>query len=724
MANDRYQISTPLPGYGSALIDRINIYLRIRRYLNFIRERWLISMVFTTLGLGAGIWRAVTLPDQYVAESVLAFAPRIDIGRSELARTDEITADQAIQKILSATVVQLVEAKFKDGRDGQPQIGIPELKVESLRGNAFALKVVSTNFEIAREYSIIWAQEFMEFHKQERKNLVGFTEAKLQQQISSYESKLEQAERALDEFRKKNNISTIQDAGLAAQQRLDSKKAELENLKMELTMAESASREALASGSVSGNQTQIGFGTTEQSGVGKMANVLSGIASSSRYTELRNLIHEIESEIEEKTKILKPKHPAILELRDRLDEAKFRMKLDLELVEEKRKAIVELRRQQMPGYLKIIDELTVEVQDTTELRNQLVRLQEDRDLIKGNLDVLNRNLQSMGRVGIQEERFTIISQGVGTPLAVGPNRILIIAAGSLFGFGAAVGLMFLLHMLDDRIDEPEGIEAALEVPIVGQVPEIDRKDNPDGHLIVSKMKSHMMFVEALRGIRSSILLSAEGDSKRVLVVTSTTPGDGKTTFTTNFAITMAASGNKTLLIDGDLRRGNVHNYFGQSLENGLADVLEGRIQMSGAIRETSEKGLFLMTAGSRPANPSELLIGPKTRDLIAKLRKEFDYVIIDSPPLTAIDDTFSLAAFSDGLMYVVRAGVTSMKLAKVALNLVQQRGVNLMGLVVNGVAADNPYYYYTNYYYSSYYQRSSEEEGELQEQESAPQSRR
>jgi len=75
-------------------------------------------------------------------------------------------------------------------------------------------------------------------------------------------------------------------------------------------------------------------------------------------------------------------------------------------------------------------------------------------------------------------------------------------------------------------------------------------------------------------------------------------------------------------------------------------------------------------------------------------------------------------------MYVVRAGVTSMKLAKVALNLVQQRGVNLMGLVVNGVAADNPYYYYTNYYYSSYYQRSSEEEGELQEQESAPQSRR
>ena len=724
MENDRHQISTPLPGYGSALIDRINLYLKIRRYLNFIRERWLISLVFTTLGLGAGIWWAVILPDQYFAESVLAFAPRIDVGRSEFARPDEITSDQAIQKILSATVVQLVDAKFRESRDGQPVVGTPQLKVDSLRGNAFALKVVSTNFEIAREYSIIWAQEFMEFHKQERKNLVGFTEAKLQQQISSYESKLEQAERALDEFRKKNNISSIQDAGLAAQQRLDLKKADLENLKMELTMAESASREALASGSVSGSQTQTGMSPSEQSGVGKMANVLSGIASNSRYTELRNLIHEVESEIEEKTKILKPKHPAIIELKDRLDDAKFRMKLDLELVEEKRKAIVELRRQQIPGYLKIIDELTIEVQDTAELRNQLIRLQEDRDLIKGNLDVLNRNLQSINQVGIQEERFTIISQGVGTPLPVGPNRISIIAVGTFVGFGAALGLMFLLHMLDDRIDEPEGIEAALEVPIAGQIPEIDRKDNPEGHVIVSKMKAHMMFAEALRGIRSSILLGAEGDAKRVLVVTSTTPGDGKTTFTTNFAITMAASGNRTLLIDGDLRRGNVHSYFGQPLEKGLADVLEGRIQLSGAIRETSENGLYLMTAGTRPANPSELLIGPKTREVIAKLRKDFDYVIFDSPPLTAIDDTFSIAAFSDGLMFVVRAGVTSMKLAKVALNLVQQRGLNLMGLIINGVSSDNPYYYYTNYYYSSYYQRSAEGEGELQEQESASQSRR
>lgn len=720
MENDRNQISTPLPGYGSALIDRINLYLKIRRYVNFIRERWLITVVFTAVGCGLGVWRAVVLPDQYEAQSVLAFAPVIDVAKPEYSRVDDISSDQAIQKILSATVVQLVEAKFKEGREGQPPTAAPKMNVDLMRGNAFALKVVSTNFEVAREYSIVWIQEFMEFHKQERKSLVGVTEAKLQQQISNYESKLEQAERALDEFRKKNNISTIQDAGLSAQHRLDVKKWELEALRMELTLAESATREALASGSVSGNQTQVGAGPAEQTGVGRMANALSGIASSSRYTELRNQIHEIELEIEEKTKVLKPKHPAILDLKDKLEAAKFKMRLDLELVEEKRRAIVELRRQQIPGFLKIIDELTIEVQDTTELRNQLVRLQEDRELIKSNLDVLNRNLQSMGRVGIQEERFTVISQGVGTPLPTGPNRAGFIMVGTCFGFFAAVGLTFLLHTLDDRLEEPEDIESQLEVPIVGQIPEIDRKGNPDGHVIVSKMKSHMMFAEALRGIRSSILLGAEGASKRVLVVTSTTPGDGKTTFTTNLAITLAAAGNRTLLIDGDLRRGNIHSYFAETLENGLSEVLEGRIPLSDAIRESSEKNLCLLTAGARPANPSELLIGPRTREIVAQLRKDFDYVIFDTPPVTAIDDTFSIAAFSDGLMFVVRAGVTSMKLAKVAVNLIQQRGLNLMGLIINSVSSDNPYYYYTNYYYSSYYQRSSEGEGEFQEEGSAP----
>ena len=223
--------------------------------------------------------------------------------------------------------------------------------------------------------------------------------------------------------------------------------------------------------------------------------------------------------------------------------------------------------------------------------------------------------------------------------------------------------------------------------------------------MLTRMKSHTMFAESLRGIRSALLLSPEGTSKRLLAVTSSVPGDGKTTFTTNFAITLANSGNRTLLIDADLRRGNVHGYFEQPLENGLAEVLEGKLSLSEAIRETGVNNLFFMRAGARPSNPSELLIGPSTKDLIMALRRQFDYVIFDCPPLTAIDDTFSVAAFLDGLFFVVRAGKTSMRFAKMGINTVHQRGAPILGLIINGVPIDNPYYYYTTYYYASYYHR-------------------
>lgn len=714
--------STPLPGYGTSLIDRINIYLRIRHYFKFLVERWLLLVVFTVVGLGIGVWWAIMQPDYYRSDSVLAFAPRIEMGRGD-ARVDDLSADQAIQKIQSATVIQRVNSKLQEGRDNQFKFSMPTLKVEMRRGNTFILGVTSTNFEYAREFAIAWAGEFMEFHRQERKNLVGTTEAKFQQQILTYENKLEKAEGALDDFRKKNNIASVQDAGVSAQLRLDKTKAEFESLKMELALAEAATAEALASGAVSSGTE----GTSSATPAGQASlgsdNIFSRITAGSRYNELRSSIHNLEREITERSKTLKPKHPVLVEMNRQLDLAKSQLKLELTFVEERRQDVIKTRQFRIPGLQKLIEELTTEVQESTELKNQLIRLQEDRDLIKSNLDILNRNLQSMGRVGAEEERFTVVSTGAGDSRPVGPMRPQIIAMGAGSGFALALGLMFLLHKLDDRLENPEDIEAKLEEPVLGQLPEVDKKHNPEGYLLLTRMKAHTMFAESLRGIRSALLLGPEGATKRVLAVTSAVPGDGKTTFTTNFALTIAAAGNRTLLVDADLRRGNIHGYFEQPLEGGLAEVLDGRLEIKDAIHETSIKNLFFMRAGERPANPSELLIGPKTRELIASLRKEFDYVIFDCPPLTAIDDTFSVAAYLDGLLFVVRAGRTSMRFAKIGLNTIHQRSAPLLGLVINGVPIDNPYYYYTSYYYASYYHRPltpEEDEGKESVSRRAP----
>ncbi len=710
--------NAPVPGYGTSLIDRINIYLRVRRYLKFLVERWLLLVVFTIVGLAIAVWLAVSLPDMYRSESILAFAPRIDLGRAD-ARLDDLNVDQAIQKIQNPSLLQLVFVRLQENPEfNQTRMAVPTPRVELRRGNTFLLNVTSTNFEYAREFAAAWVQEFMEHHKQERKALVGNTETRVELQIQRYQSRLDQAERALDDFRKKESIMSVQDAGVSAQGRLDREQARYEMLRTEIKLAESSTTEALASGAL-GTGTVEGSGSNSDPSLTSLTsslprnlgnslggdNVFNRISAGSRYTELRGAIHNLGQEIARKSKDLKPLHPYMVELNRQLDRAGEQLKLELQLVEERRESFLETRRLQLPGMSNLIEDLKNEVLQTSDLRNQLIRLQEDRDTVKANLDILQRNLQSMGRMGAEEDRFTIVAQGIGDNRPVGPKRLQIVAIGAGSGFGLALALMFLLHKLDDRLENPEDIEAKLEEPVLGQLPEVDKKHNPEGYLLLTRMKAHTMFAESLRGVRSALLLSADGSSKRVLAVTSAVPGDGKTTFTTNFALTISAAGNRTLLIDADLRRGNIHGYFEQPLEGGLAEVLDGRLPWKDAVHETSIKNLWFMRAGERPSNPSELLIGPKTRELIAALRKEFDYVIFDCPPLTAIDDTFSVAAYIDGLLFVVRAGRTSMRFAKIGLNTIHQRGAPLLGLVINGVPIDNPYYYYTSYYYASYYHR-------------------
>ncbi len=695
--------STPLPGYGTSLIDRINIYLRIRRYFKFLSERWLMLIVFTVVGLGIGVWVAINEPDVYRAEAVLAFAPKIELGRSTEAKVDELNTEQAVQKIQSAAVIKLVQEKMMEGRDAVSRTLTPTLKVELRRGNTFVLGVVSTNFEYSLDFAKTWASEFVDSYKRERGGLVKSTAGSLNQQVLNFTKKLDDAESALDDFRRKNSIASIQDTGVAAQTRLDKKKAEFESLKMELALAESATAEALASGAITGGSGE----GTQGTGIASLGadNIFTRISAGSKYGELRTTIHNLERELAERSKTLKAKHPYVIQLNRQIDQAKAQLKLELELVEERRKALVESRRLQIPGYQKIIDDLTAEVLESSDLKSEFLKRQERRDTIKANLDILNRNLQSMERLGADDDRFAIINPGSGDRRPFGPKRVQIIAIGAGSGFGLALGLMFLLHKLDDRLENPEDIEAELQEPVIGQLPEVDKKHNPEGYLLLTRMKAHTMFAESLRGIRSALLLGPEGSSKRVLAVTSAVPGDGKTTFTTNFAVTIAAAGNRTLLVDADLRRGNIHGYFEQPLEGGLAEVLDDRLSWKEAVHETSIKNLYFMRAGERPSNPSELLIGPRTRELIASLRKEFDYVIFDCPPLTAIDDTFSVAAYLDGLLFVVRAGRTSMRFAKLGLNTIHQRGAPLVGLVINGVPIDNPYYYYTSYYYASYYHR-------------------
>jgi capsular exopolysaccharide synthesis family protein len=704
--------NTPLPGYGTSLVDRINLYLHFRRYFKMIADRWLLMLIFSVIGTGIGVWIAVTTPNKYESYSVLMIAPKVRGGGLAPDVADDLQkfSDTQVQLMMSGQVINKVYSKLQEGRDNTNKLIKPKIEASAGKGSTFVMKVATTNFNYAQQFSIAWAQEFMEFKKQQRQTALGASEAALQRDALLYEQKLERARTALEDFKKKNNIANILDAGVLSQKRLDDAKGQMSSLATERKLFENASADQIASGGLPGMEKLQGSdraparASTPPDGDSRFDSQ-NRAELGNQYQDIKMDLSRIQAWIDEKSATLKPKHPYMMQLRRELEFRNKDLAASLGLVEEMRKARVKALELREASFQPLIQELTDEVFNSTSIQNEYIRLQEDEKIYKDNLDVLRKQLANILSSNGDEEQFQQVEVGGGSPEPTGPNRPYLIFAGVILGLLAGIGAMYLLHRLDDRLEQPEQIEEQLEEPIMGQLPEVDKKHYKEGYLLLNRMKTHTMFAESLRGVRSALLLSPEGSSKRLLAVTSAVPGDGKTTFTANFAITLANSGNRTLLVDADLRRGNVHGYFEQPLEGGLAEVLQGRLPMKDAIRETGINNLFFLRAGERPPNPSELLIGPSTKDFIRDLRAEFDYVIFDCPPLTAIDDTFSIAAFLDGLFFVVRAGKTSIRFAKLGINTIRQRGAPILGLIVNGVPIDNPYYYYTTYYYASYYHR-------------------
>jgi len=197
----------------------------------------------------------------------------------------------------------------------------------------------------------------------------------------------------------------------------------------------------------------------------------------------------------------------------------------------------------------------------------------------------------------------------------------------------------------------------------------------------------------------------EGPRPKTFLVTSSVPNEGKSTISSNLAITLALSGARTLLVDGDLRRGALREAFGISAKAGFSEVLKQEVHWGDVVVPTSQPNLFLLPRGKTLGQPSEHLLRESTDQLLREIYHHFDYIIIDSSPVLAADDSTSLAPKIDATLFVVRLSYTSARLARKSLELLYHRQVNVPGVILNYVDTSLPEYYY--YQYSEYYNPSA-----------------
>jgi capsular exopolysaccharide synthesis family protein len=216
----------------------------------------------------------------------------------------------------------------------------------------------------------------------------------------------------------------------------------------------------------------------------------------------------------------------------------------------------------------------------------------------------------------------------------------------------------------------------------------------------------MNFSEAFRGIRTNVLFSSADEGSRSIVVTSTAPGEGKSMVASNLAASLAQAGQRVLLIDADMRKPKAHEILGVAQEPGLSNVLVGDVKPSEAVRKTAVAGLWILSAGRVPPNPAELVGSARFREFVESLKKHFEWVIIDTPPILAVTDASLIANHVSGVLFVVGAEMTSRHAARAAIEQLENSRARLVGAVLNRVELDKNAYYYSQYYrreYASYY---------------------
>lgn len=683
------------------LVDRINIFFKIRRYVKMITERWLLLATCLVVSVSCATYYALTSPDIFQATSKINIAPQVVTPTAPSAVIlEEVTSyfDRHLNYLNSATVRTRVDQKVHEFQPTNANFKVSATAVKTKGG--FLMVVESTDLEYARRYSRVWADEFVMFKKELDGSTMSSKASEIRNEVKDYVKKAEAARAATQLFLRTNDIASAKDTGDAAQMRYDKLESEYHQVKSDRQRLELQKAQDLA---VDPNS---GLGTTPKKEKPDAANPdresvdpHRSFEGASQYGQLRLFQRSKQAERDRYAQTLLPDHPYMVKLDDDLRKVEQEISGTLANLDEERLARIKSLKIDEGTFPERIAAAKKEVFDSRQIQNEHERLKQEELRLQSTLDNLYKQLESLNSTP-ETDSLKIIDPGQGSSLPVKPDRRKIILIGVFLGMAAGLGLIYFLGQLDDRLELAEEIEEALKQPVLGQIPEMKEEDGE--RILITNLDEHDMFTEAVRGVRSAVMLGNRGQQKAVFLVSSAIPGDGKTTFTVNFAATLALAGHRVLLVDADLRRGDVNNYFKFPRGPGFADVLAGKSHWRDVMRPTDLDRLNIVASGDFPPYPGELLIGSLTATIVAEMREAFDFVVFDCPPIIAIDDAFSLVPLVDGVIFVVRSRTTPMRFAATALHSIAQRECKILGLVINGMRPDTPYYYYKSYYHGYY----------------------
>ena len=506
--------------------------------------------------------------------------------------------------------------------------------------------------------------------------------------------KFEESERQLQAFIEKENLVDVESANSLAAMELDTLTSSLVDARRKRSEAEALYQQV---------RSIKGGNSLEQ--LESLPAVLNHTLISSAY----NKRAEAQRKVAELSKRYGPKHPKMIAAITDLKTTETYLRKQIDNIVKSVAKEYEITRAE-ESYLKQAlnrtkNQVQNQARDTNKKSYRLAALQREVDTNRQLFEVfLTRFKETAATVDLRPVNARIIDIAVVPRGPYKPNRNRIILVALVLSLLLGVGLALLIEHLDNTFKDSGLLEEKLRLPVLGVLPKLKvwGSNRRAMHLFTKDYKSG--FSESVRTIRTGIMLSNIDIDRKVIVVTSSIPGEGKSLVSSNLAAAVAQM-KKTLLIDADMRKPVVAaSYQLGETAKGLSELVSMTAELSDCIHKTDLERLDVLPAGIVPPNPLELLSSNRFMLVIEELKKHYDYIIMDSPPVVAVSDPRVLASIADGVVFVVKADETTHQLAKRGVKKLLDMGTHIIGTVLNQVSPKKKSKYgdYDSNYYSYY----------------------
>ena len=710
----------------------------LREYWRILKK-WKFIVIITTfvIGLFSVVFAILRAPEPiYRAECIVKIEkqPVKDVYGRPLAWSMEEDLETQVSMIMGFPLMKRVAERLKlipkieSEDETQLESHIVAL-VNSLQAKVQAepdqfakiirIRITDHDPVFAQNLANAIAITFKEMHYEEQGKRIVETLRYIKQQLKTVREKLRLAEDEFNSFIQKNQLVSIdlQSEDLLVRKRnLKDRIKELENAKADLQILSKRIRDFLKNPSGPGNNLYSNY-------VNKQYQRL--------YDSFLSKVLKRDSLLEDYTE----RHPEVIDIKRKI-------------VEDAKKLLF-IVDQQIKDYSNLIQELKKQVLEVDKKLNDLMNIKLRYERLKRKVDSLNdmiallerKNQEALIRKAERPDEVTIVQPAFLPKHPINPPRKIATGTlGMIVGLVLGIVLAFILETFDTSIGAIEDVETTLGAKVLGVIPFTDIKsikaavadikkgsDFKENMYLAAHFAPRSVLSESLRALRVSIELQKNEREIKSALVTSASPKEGKSFICTNLAITMAQGGMKTLLIEADLRKPIIWKIFGLDMSPGLADSIMGDYSWKDTVRTVTDlivgkmsledvmltsglDNLHIITSGTIPPNPVDLFNSKRFKSFLEEIRKEFDFIVFDSPPILSSSEPTILSGNADITLLVYKVGSISRGLLKRAKMQLSQSNPDLIGVILNGVKAEVSPDFQDFKYYKRYYESKEEKE--------------